>query len=377
MSADDPPILAVYRALLPRTESLIPYLERMDANRWYTNRGELVQLLEQRLGERLGTPLITASNGTAAIEAAVLARAGRATAERPLAILPAYTFVATASAVEACGYRPYLVDVDAQTWALQASELVGHPALGRAGVVVPVAPYGRAIDQRGWQAFQARTKIPVVIDAAASFEALLAAPDQCTGSIPVTLSFQSTKAFSSGEGGAVVWSDEDGLKLVARALNFGFLYKRESTSAGFNGKMSEYHAAVGLAALDAWDSTSSANHAVASAYRAAAIASGFAERLFVAPDTSSNYALLDAWSPSAATALVASLAQDGIESRLWYGSGLHREPYWAHVERDELPHTDRIAPSLVGLPIASDLSLEEIERIATAVTRALLSTTLE
>ena len=366
--------LAVYRALLPRTARLLPYLERMDANRWYTNRGELVQLLEKRLGERIGTPLMTASNGTAAIEATVLATAGRATAERPLALMPAYTFVATAAAVEACGYRPYLLDVDPQTWALKAADLTGHAALDRAGVVVPVAPYGRAIDQREWQAFQARTNIPVVIDAAAAFEALLAAP-QCTGTIPVTLSFQSTKAFSSGEGGAVVWSDTEGLLRVARSLNFGFLYKRESTSAGLNGKMSEYHAAVGLAALDGWDETRQLNQTVAMAYRASATASGIGDRLFVAPDVASNYALLDADSPSAATALVAALAKDGIESRLWYGRGLHREPYWVDAERDELPVTDRLAPSLVGLPIACDLSRGEVDRVVAALTRTLLSKT--
>jgi len=363
--------LAVYRALLPHTERIVPYLERMDANRWYTNRGELVQLLESRLEEMLGSPLITASNGTAAIEAAVLATAGRATTARPLALLPAYTFVATAAAVEACGYRPYLLDIDEQTWALRPGDLAGHAALDRAGVVVPVAPYGRAIAQHEWQAFQERTNIPVVIDAAAGFEALLAAPGTCAGSIPVTLSFQSTKVFSTGEGGAVVWSDADGLKRVARALNFGFLYKRESTSAGLNGKMSEYHAAVGLAALDGWNAMRQANRAVSDAYRAAAHASGIAERLFSAPDVASNYALVDAGSAQLAATLVTKLAKEDIESRLWYGRGLHHEPYLFDAERDELPATDRLAPSLVGLPIACDIALADVERVIAVTARTL------
>ena len=366
--------LPVYRALLPNAEALLPYLRRIDANRWYSNRGELVSLLEARLGDLLGLDganVISAASGTAAIEGAVFATAGRARPERPLALLPAYTFAATASAVERCGYSPYLLDVDPDTWTLSAERLLGHRALELAGVVVPVAPYGRAVAQAGWIAFQAQANIPVVIDAAAGFEFVIADPERCTGAIPVALSFQATKAFSSGEGGAVVWSDAEGLKRVARSLNFGILYKREITSPGTNGKMSEYHAAVGLASLDGWDETCRANRAVAAAYRLAAGTHGLAEQLFVAPDVASNYALLDAGSPTAADDVVAALRAQQIEYRLWYGRGLHHEPYLRDVERDPLPETDRIAPSILGLPIAPDIAHADIERTIATVAQAL------
>jgi len=366
--------LPAYRAALPRAEALLPYLRRIDANRWYTNRGELVSALEARLGDMLGLDganVITAASGTAAIEGAIFASAGRARPPRPLALLPAYTFVATASAAERCGYTPYLLDVEPDTWTLAADRLLGHPALERAGIIIPVAPYGRAVAQAGWIAFQEQTNIPVVIDAAAGFEALLADPVRCTGSIPVALSFQATKAFSSGEGGAVVWSDFAGLERVARSLNFGMLYTRESTASGSNGKMSEYHAAVGLASLDTWDETCRANRAVTQSYRVAARTHGLSARLFVAPDVASNYALLDAGSPSMADDVIAALRAERIEDRLWYGRGLHREPHLRHAERDPLPETDRIAPSIVGLPIASDIADTDIERTITTAARAL------
>ncbi len=362
---DTPRPLPVYRSSLPRAARLLPYLEKIDANRWYTNRGELVNLLEARLGQRLGggtANVISAASGTAAIEAAILATAGPATPNRPLALLPAYTFVATACAVERCGYVPYLLDVEPDTWALAAGRFDGHPMLERAGVIVPVAPYGGAIAQAGWVQFEARTKVPVVIDAAAGFEALAADPQHCTGTIPVALSFQATKAFSCGEGGAVVWSDADGLLRVVRSLNFGILWRRESTSAGMNGKMSEYHAAVGLAALDEWDQTCRANRAAVEAYGRAAQAFGVRERLVLAPDIASNYALFDAGSPRAANDLVAALGAQKIESRHWYGQGLHQEAYWRNAQRDPLPHTDRIAPAVVGLPMFCDISPADIER---------------
>ncbi len=333
-------------------------------------------MLEARLDELLGaagaggTRAMTAASGTAALEGAILATAGRATSQRPLAILPAYTFVATALAVEACGYIPYLVDVDATSWALDASRLRTNPILARAGVVVPVAPYGRCVAQDAWVAFSLATKIPVVIDAAAAFEAVIAEP-ACRGSIPVALSFQATKVFSSAEGGAVVWSDADGLMRVARSLNFGMLGKRECSAAGTNGKMSEYHAAVGLASLDEFDVTARRNRSVALAYQAVALAHGLGDRLFVAPDVASNYALVDAGSPPVGEAVVAALAEENIESRRWYGNGLQREPYLAAALHDPLPETERIAPSLIGLPIYSDIAGEDIERTMRAVARAM------
>ncbi len=353
----------------------MPYLEKIDANRWYTNRGELVNALEARLDELLGatapagadsTRAMTAASGTAALEGAILATAGRATSRRPLAILPAYTFIATALAVEACGYTPYLVDVDATTWALDARRLIENPILERAGVVVPVAPYGRSVAQDGWVAFSIQTKISVVIDAAAAFEQVIADP-RCRGSIPVALSFQATKVFSSAEGGAVIWSDADGLMRVARSLNFGMLGKRECSAAGTNGKMSEYHAAVGLASLDEYDTTASRNRTVALAYRTAARAYGLDERLYVAPDVASNYALIDAGSPSAGDAVVAALEAEKIESRRWYGCGLQHEAYLVEALHDPLPETERIAPSLIGLPMYSDITPKDIERTLRAV----------
>jgi dTDP-4-amino-4,6-dideoxygalactose transaminase len=58
-----------------------------------------------------------------------------------------------------------------------------------------------------------------VIDGAAGFEVLAADPARCTATIPVALSFQATKVVSTGEGGAVVWSDDEGLMRVVRALS--------------------------------------------------------------------------------------------------------------------------------------------------------------
>src|SRR6185369_7733016 len=104
------------------------------ASRTYTNWGPLVEELESRLCRLLQLPpdaLVTASSGTAALVGAILASAGRAQPGKPLAAIPAFTFVATAVAVEQCGYQPYLVDVDPDTWLLEATRLQEHTLIDR------------------------------------------------------------------------------------------------------------------------------------------------------------------------------------------------------------------------------------------------------
>jgi dTDP-4-amino-4,6-dideoxygalactose transaminase len=354
----------VYRAKLPPAAALLPYLERLDVTRHYSNRGELVEMFEARLRAALGLEdarAVTAASGTAALQAAILATAGRATAEKPLAIVPGYTFVATALAAEACGYEVVFADIAADGWMLDADMLRGHPALPGTGIVLPAAPYGVAPAQGAWAAFREATGLPVVIDAAASFDAVRRDAAGSTGTVPVCLSFHATKAFSTGEGGAVIWSDIDGLKRAAQALNFGFLGSRACRAAGFNGKLSEYHAAVGLAGLDGLAATDAARGAVQAAYRAAAVAHGIEGQLLIGPAIAANYALFAAGGGAEAAGVCASLQAAGVDYRFWYGAGVQREPYFA--PQPALPHAEALAARLIGIPVYDDIGVEEIEVI--------------
>lgn len=133
----------VLRPLIPAASEVSRYLERVDSNRWYTNRGSLVQELEQRLSEKTGASkhvAILCTSGTAAIEAAVLATAGPATPEKPFALVPSYTFAATALAVQRCGYQPWFVDVDPVTMALNPTLLQDHHALSQTELSSPLRP---------------------------------------------------------------------------------------------------------------------------------------------------------------------------------------------------------------------------------------------
>ncbi len=137
----------------------------------------------------------------------------------------------------------------------------------------------------------------------------------------MALSFHATKVFATGEGGAIVTTDSTLLLRSIQALNFGMMGTRRSDIAGTNGKMSEYHAAVGLAELDGWDRKRAEFAKVAALYRECAARLGLEPRLVTAPAIASCYTLYDAADLAEARSLKAALAEDAIEHRHWYGWG--------------------------------------------------------
>jgi dTDP-4-amino-4,6-dideoxygalactose transaminase len=353
----------VCRPKLPTFDQLEPYVRRIDANRIYTNHGPLVLELEGRLSCHFNASpsgLLCANTGTAALFGAIIAAAGRAQTRRPWAIVPGLTFAATAAAVEQAGYLPYIVDVDPATWMMDPEIIANHPMLERVGLVVPVAPFGRPVPVEPWVAFREKCNVPVVIDGAASFQNIAEAPGTYLGDIPVCISLHATKSFSTGEGGCVVTTDVEQAGRAAQALNFGFRNSRDSASPSTNGKMSEYHAAVGLAEFDAWPEKRAQFCRVAESYRHILANSGLADRYTAAPDIGFNYALFSCKRPDELTAVHNCLDRRGVDFRHWYGAGLHSQSHYAACPRDRLDVTEQLATELLGIPMASDLSLSSV-----------------
>lgn len=360
--------------LLPTAQEVSAYLEVPDRTRWYANRGQLVCRLEERLSQFFGYDhdvVTTTATGSAALEASILATAGQAGPDRPIALMPSYTFAATALAAERCGYTPYFVDIDPDTWAVDAQALVNHPALEMAGVILSVAPYGRIPDIPALEAVRTQCGVPVVLDAAAAFEQIANQPAQISRSVPICLSFHATKTFATGEGGAVLWDNQEGRELISQATNFGFLNSRECRTPGFNGKMSEYHAAVGHAMLDMINARLEAYAEVAAAYHTAFRAEGVPGTVCVGPDVSSAYALLLADDLTQMAALRTGLQGSRFGWRRWYEDGLHGMSHFQPRPRDPLPHTEMLAGQLLGLPMAPDLDVDTIGSLARVLAKSI------
>ena len=185
------------------------------------------------------------------------------------------------------------------------------------------------------------------------------------------MSFHATKAFATGEGGCVASTDTSVVEQVGQALNFGFSGSRDSATPSLNGKLSEYHAAIGLAELEQWNAKEEATALVLDLYQARFDRLGLADRLVCGPEVASPYVLFQARTQPEADNVAASLAEDGISHRLWYGRGLHTHTQYAGCSSDPLPVTEGLASRLVGLPFAVDLGERAVERIGAAVAHGL------
>jgi dTDP-4-amino-4,6-dideoxygalactose transaminase len=358
--------VAVARPHLPGADAILPYLRRIDAARWYSNFGPLLTEFEERLAARFhpGTEVVTCANATQAL---ALTLQAMGLPRRGLCAMPSYSFVASAHAVIAAGLTPYFLDVDLESWTLTPDTV--RRALKRApgaiSAVMVVAPFGAVPDLEAWLAFRADTGIPVIVDAAAAFDQARAAP------LPVVVSLHATKVLGVGEGGFVATEDAALAADVRRLTTFGFRGSRQSEVAATNAKLSEYAAAVGLAALDAWPHDRLRYARAATLMRAAMV--GLPEIVVQAGWGASwvTSVLCVRGPDGCADALGGMLAEAGVETRRWWGLGCADSPAFAACPKEALPHTEVLGASVVGLPFAIDLDRNQISRVAAALHFAL------
>lgn len=367
--------IPVLRPKLPSANAVLPYLTRIDASRIYSNFGPLSSEFQSRLAKLLGISpraILASSSGTASLMAAILTVARTENGRRSLAVMPSFTFAATAVSAERCGLNPYFVDVDPVSWTIDPAKLANHPILKRAAIVLPVAPFGRPLPQAPWAEFQELTGVPVVFDNAAAFVTAKDNPKLHFGRIPGVFSFHATKSFGIGEGGCVVCTDLDRMKGMAASINFGFYGARNSSVASVNGKMSEYAAAVGLAALDHWEEKYRAIKQAAARYRRSFELAGLGDRFIGSPDIDGSYAIFQGNSESEIEHVTNFFSEMMIDYRFWYGSGVHHHAHFADAFREELPITEQLGRILLGIPMAPDLSQNAVDRVVSACRRGVI-----
>lgn len=361
---------------MPSTADLIPWLDRIQQAGQYTNFGPLTQLLEQKIAQQFcveTAQVTTVANATQGLELVLQALNLPAGAR---ILLPAFTFVATATAVVRAGHQPVLADVDAQTWMLTPEIARTACSSMHIDAVLPVATFGMPHDMLKWQCFEQDTGLAVVIDAAAGYGS------QWLQGAPGTLVFSlhTTKSLPAGEGGVVV-STRPGLAAKVRQLsNFGInLDPAASLSIGVlaalgsNAKMSEYHAAIGLASLNKW-ARNAEQRSELEKLLMSELQQACGDRLvwqaqgtggaLIAPT------LLCARLPSAAdrSALEQICRQERIMTRRWYQPLLqHMDVLQRRCLLLDTPNAQALSQTLLGLPFFREMTFMQRLRLRNAV----------
>jgi len=349
---------------VPRSEEILPFLRDIDEARWYTNFGPLVQRFERNLAQELAlhaSSVVTTANCTIALELALgmLGLIGGSTI-----LIPALTFAATASAVRRAGLGVGVSDIDRDSWLLTPDIARKAAANRRISCVIPVAAFGCPHPVEGWDRFTEETGIPVLIDAAGAFG------NQMVGHTTlVAYSFHATKSLGIGEGGMLAARDRGILKRLRQLTNFGIdISSGNATQIGTNGKLSEFHAAVGLAALATWRTKCQARLRILECYAAqlALLCPGVTLQERPADGI---YTIMQILLPVHVhrARVVASLREKGIETRAWYLPLIPDHPAFSPIEEGEIPVARELAIRMLGLPFHPSMSEADVEHVCASL----------
>lgn len=346
---------------MPDSTAIEPYLRKIDEGRWYTNFGPLSLAFEGSISAILGVPaaaVCSVANCTLGLEIA-LATMGLKNGARVL--VPALTFVATATAVVRSGFSPVLADVDEESWILTPQIARAVLATSAVDCVVPVASFGCPVDIAEWDQFARDTGIPVLVDAAGAFG------NQAVGGVcKVAYSFHATKTLGMGEGGLVACADQAWIEQFRKFTNFGIDPPTGlSCQAGSNAKLSEYHAAVGLASLKSWGDRADRRRALHRKY-VLELRNNCPQVVLQKRPDDGVYSIMQIRLPDGVSsgAVASALLQADIETRRWYLPLLDSHPAFAKFQtRTHLPVAHALATSLLGLPFHLGIDGVAVEHV--------------
>lgn len=369
---DEP--LHVGRPNIGDPQRLHERINSMLANRWLSNDGPLVKEFERRVAELSGVKhCIAMCNGTIALEIAV-----RALDLSGEVILPSYTFVATAHALQWQEITPVFCDIDPRTNNIDPAKIEGLITPSTTGII-GVHLWGRGCDVEAIEEIAARRKLAVLYDAAHALGCT--ANGRKIGSFgrAEVLSFHATKVVSSGEGGAVLTNDDELAEKMRLMRNFGFAHFDKVIHIGTNGKMCELSAAMGLTSLDSLDEFVAVNRRNYRHYRQQLAGLDGVHLIDYDPREQGNYQYVVVDFDAARTGLardelIQLMFSENVRARRYFWPGAHRmEPYRSYFPNAHLllPETERVAGRVVVLPTGTAIGPTDIDAICSIVRVAL------
>lgn len=337
------------------TERINDVLDR----RWLTNDGSYVQEFERRIAELVGVEhCIATCNATVALEIAI--RALGMTGE---VILPSFTFVATAHALQWQGITPVFCDIDPQSHTLDPNK-VERLITPKTSGIIAVNLWARACAIEALTEIAKRHELNLLFDSAHALGC--SHRGRMIGSFgdAEVFSFHATKFVNSMEGGAVVTNNSELAKNLRLMRNFGFTSYDRTDTIGINGKMNEVSAVMGLTNLESLDDFVAINLEHYKHYRDELRDLNGITVLPYDETERSNYQYVVLEIDEQETVitrddLIKILHAENILARRYFYPGCHRmEPYRsfypnAHLD---LPQTIQVAARVIVLPTGQAIS---------------------
>jgi dTDP-4-amino-4,6-dideoxygalactose transaminase len=324
-------------------------------------QGPRVRELEERFAEFVGVPhAVATSSGTTALHLALLAAGVGPGAE---VITVPFTFIASASSIVYTGARPVFVDVDARSFTMDPTQVEGA-ITPRTRAIMPVSLYGQPADLPAIDDIAQRHGLALIEDAAQSHGAALDGRRSGSWGQGV-FSFYPTKNMTTGEGGMITTADLDVAEWARLRREHGMKVRYHHDVLGYNFRMTDIHAAIGLAQLDKLPSFNARRIAIAGRY------------------TQSLRGVVTPWQRPGAThvfhqytlrvlkrdAFVERLRERGVGTGVYYPIPVHRQQPFIELGYGDqsFPVSEGLTEEVVSIPVHPGLSDEDVDTVIAAV----------
>jgi dTDP-4-amino-4,6-dideoxygalactose transaminase len=365
--------LYVGRPNIGSRERFLQRVNEMLDRRWLSNDGPLLKEFEQRIADITGTKhAIAVCNATAGIELA-----SKALELHGEVILPSYTFIATAHALQWQGITPVFADMVPESHNIDAKKIESLITPRTTGIV-GVHVWGRACDTEAIEIVAAKHKLRVMYDASHGFGCsvggrMLGSFGECE-----VFSFHATKFINCFEGGVVTTNNESLAEKMRLMRNFGFVDYDKVVYLGINGKMSEVCAAMGLTNLEAMDEIVDVNRRNYLTYCEELRSVPGVSVIRYEPEEKNNYQYVvievdpDVCSRNR-DEIVEALHAQNVIARKYFWPGCHRMEPYRTAQPDawkQLPETERVAARVIVLPTGQTVDEATVRRVCGIIRKA-------
>jgi len=366
--------LHVGRPNIGNREHLMARINDALDRRWLTNEGPFVEELEHRIADKLNAKhCIVMCNGTIALEIAI-----RALGLQGEVIVPAFTFVATAHALQWQGIDPIFCDIDPSSYTIDPARietLITPRTTGIMGVHL----WGRACNVAALTDIAKERGLNLLFDAAHAFGCSYHGRMIGNYGDAEVFSFHATKFFNTFEGGAVVTNNDQLASQIRLMINFGFSDYDHVIHLGTNGKMSEMSAAMGLTGLESLEEFIAANYRNYKCYERGLANIPGVKLAAYSENEKCNYQYIVLEIDEEITQvtrdhMIEILHAENVLARRYFYPGCHRmEPYRSFWPRagQRLPETERLSERVISLPTGTAIGPDEIGAICQIIRLAI------
>lgn len=326
-------------------------------------QGPRVKAFEEAFAEMCGVKhAIATSSGTTALHVALLAH-GIGPGDE--VITSAFTFIASANSILFTGARPVFVDIDPRTYNLDVQQ-IESVITPRTKAILPVHLYGLACDMDPIMSLAEKHGLAVIEDACQSHGAVY--KGKKSGSFGTgTFSLYPTKNMTSGEGGMITTNDPEIDEKCRVIRQHGMRRRYYHDELGFNFRMTDVHAAIGLAQLkklDAFNAQRQANAKFLSENLKGVVVPYIPEGQ---AHVFHQYTVR--MSDGKRDALRTHLQERGVGSEVYYPVPIHQQSFYVADlgYKDSLPKTENAASEVLSLPVHTGLSTSDLDTIVAAV----------